>query len=586
MQMERLVLAAAVLWAVAAVRPGGAAGPRIEQLKASGTAVGRYEKFEITARIAATFENPFDPEQIEVEGEFKAPSGGVVRVPGFLYQEYTRHLEHGNEVLEKVGREVWKVRFAPVEVGRHRAFLRVRDRQGSARSDVLEFESTASRNAGFVRRSARVPTLFEFDSGQPYFPIGENICWPGPRGTYDYDDWLTALGNSGANYGRLWIGPFDCFTLERPRDHPGGPHRLGFYDLESAWRLDYVLEGARQNGAYLLLCLESFNSLRASEPFPFWQYCPYNSATGGPCKSPESFFTHPLARQLFKQRLRYLAARWAYSPNVLAWEFWNEVDIIEKYIAPQVHDWHREMARYMRRADPWKHMITTSFARSDGDEGIDGMPEMDFVQTHEYGSRDAAESLSRWSRQKVPKYGKPHIVGEFGTDWQGEGEKKDATGVCLHNGIWATALSGSAGSAMSWWWDSHVHPRDLYYHFRALSQFLENVNWIREAYRPARVECSAPGLMAIGLANQRSALVWLHNRAHTWQRVAGGEPVPPAVGASLTLTGLVDGKYALEWFDTWRGQVAKRGSAVAKNGVLELHIPEVGSDLACKVRLR
>jgi len=576
----------AVLCVLASTAARAGPGPRIERLQASARRVGQYEKFELTARIAAAFENPFDPEKIEVQAELRSPSGAVIRVPGFFYQEYERHLEQGREVLKKVGQPSWKVRIAPIEVGKYRVVLTVRDKQGSARSDTLEFESVPSRNPGLVRRSQKVPTLFEFDSGKPYFPIGENICWPGPRGTWDYDDWLAALGSNGANYGRLWIGPWDCFTLERAPKNADDPLRIGFYDLANAWRLDRVLEKARENGLYLLLCLESFNSLRASEPFPFWNHCPYNAVNGGPCKKPESFFTHPVARKFFKRRLRYLVSRWGYSPNVFAWEFWNEVDIIEKYIPPQVAAWHREMAHYLRALDPWKHMITTSFARSDGDARIDGMREMVFVQTHEYGSPDVAESLPRWSRQKVEKYGKPHFVGEFGTDWRGEGEKQDATGVCLHNAIWAAALSGSAGSAMTWWWDSHVHPRNLYYHFRALSRFLRDVDWIREAYRPAQVEVSAAGLRAIGVSNQRSSLVWLHNRAHTWQRVAKGETIEPVRAATLTVKGLADGQYAVEWFDTYAGRPLSRSAGVAEGGTLQVKPPEIASDIACKIRLR
>ena len=83
-------------------------------------------------------------------------------------------------------------------------------------------------------------------------------------------------------------------------------------------------------------------------------------------------------------------ARWSYSPAILSWEFWNEVNIIEKYISEDSVPWHREMARYLRELDPYDHLITTSWAGTEGDPDVDALPEMDYIQSHQYGARDAA----------------------------------------------------------------------------------------------------------------------------------------------------------------------------------------------------
>jgi hypothetical protein len=459
------------------------AAPRIGRVVADRRTVPRYGRVELSVDLRATYENPFDPDQVAVEGRFRGPAGRERVVPGFWYRRYRRELVGKNERVTPVGEPGWRVRFAPEEVGRYTYRVTVRDRGGEARSAEGAFTAVAGSEPGFVRVSRRNPLYFAFDDGAPYFPVGANVCWSGSRGTYDYDDWFPKYAAHGCNYARLWIGPFDLFTLERTA--PGEPGSgLGRYDLANAWRLDTVLERAEREGLRLMFCLESFNSLRTQQPYALWDRNPYNAANGGPLQRPEQFFTDERARRLFRQRLRYLVARWGYSTHLLAWEFWNEVDIIEKYVSPEVRDWHVAMSRALRELDPWQHLRTTSFARSPGDAAIDGLPEMEFVQTHRYGPQDMAADLPDWCLWKAQAYKKPHFVGEFGADAGGPRADADPTGIQLHDGIWSTALSQSAGTAMLWWWDNYIDPRNLYPHFRPLAAFLRGVDWPRARLAP------------------------------------------------------------------------------------------------------
>jgi hypothetical protein len=457
--------------------------PRIRRVAADRQTVPRYGRVELSVDLQATYQNPFDPDQVAVEARFRGPSGRERMVPGFWYQRYRRELAGNTERVTPAGEPGWRVRFAPEEVGRYTYRVMVRDPSGEARSAEGAFTAVASHQPGFIRVSRESPLHFAFDDGAPYFPIGANVCWSGSRGTYDYDDWFAKYAVHGCNYARLWLGPFDLFTLERTM--PGKPGSgLGRYDLANAWRLDTVLERAERDGLRLMFCLESFNALRIRPPYALWDRNPYKAANGGPIQRPEQFFTDEGARRLFRQRLRYLVARWGYSTHLLAWEFWNEVDIIEKYVPADVRDWHMAMSRALREMDPWKHLQTTSFAGSAGDAAIDGLPEMQFVQTHRYGPQDMAGDLPRWCLNKTRAYKKPHFVGEFGADADGPRGDADPTGIQLHNGIWSTALSPSAGTAMLWWWDNYIDPKNLYPQFRALAAFLRGVDWPRARLAP------------------------------------------------------------------------------------------------------
>jgi hypothetical protein len=462
------------------------AAPR-EGVRANARAVGQYEKLELTVALAAGYANPFDPREVEVTGRFVTPSGRTILVPGFYAQDYTRsRAADGAEVLAPRGDGGFRVRFASAETGRHEYVVTVKDRGGERTVGRGKFIVRASSHPGFVRRSPTAPTYFQYDSGTSYFAIGENVCWPGRGGTYDYDLWLNKLADAGGNYTRLWLAnEWNPVALEKRSQTQGDGDGLGRYDLRAAWRVDYVLDLARRREMRVLLCADSFNTFSAGV-FGAWKDSPYNAANGGPCKQPADVFTDPETKRLFQQRLRYLVARWGYDPTVLAWEFWNEVDLVTGYKSEPAAAWHREMADYVRSLDPWQHLLTTSFSDSPGDLAIDGLPQMDFVQTHNYGAHDIAGMVRDVTYRKLMSLGKPNYLGEFGIDWQMNEYPNDPEGLHLHNALWASLVSGSAGTAMTWWWDNYVEPRSLYHHFAPVAAFVRDVDWVGGRYQPRR----------------------------------------------------------------------------------------------------
>ncbi|MCK4297972.1 MAG: hypothetical protein KAX80_00485, partial [Planctomycetes bacterium] len=77
--------------------------------------------------------------------------------------------------------------------------------------------------------------------------------------------------------------------------------------------------------------------------------------------------------------------------------------------------------------------------------------------------------------------GKPHYVGEFGAGGD-EANLSDPEGLNLHNALWSSMLSRSAGTAMIWGWDWYVDGHDLYHRFRPVAAFAADVDWVRENY--------------------------------------------------------------------------------------------------------
>lgn len=524
--MKLIILDAFAALLVGAALASGSAFSSQEKLALRGVVpnretLPRYDTLELKLDLRATYENPFDPEQIDVQAVFTSPAGRQVRANGFLDQPFTRKLQNGAEKIEAAGVPVWKVRFTPDVVGSWTYIVRAKDRSGMVSLPEARFEVVASQKPGFIRRSELNPRGFAWDNGGPYFPIGENMCWGGGRGSFDYDDWLPELSKAGGNFIRIWMCSWNC-ALEwaeeaKGEQRNGSYHGVGVYSLDNAWKLDTILDAAERNGISVMLCLGTYGEFNEGGYFNEgqWKANPYNVANGGPCAKPQDFWTDATARKLYQRRLRYLAARYGYRTNLQSWEFWNEA----KAPAP----WVSEMARFLKgtgefngqAADPYGHLVTTTY----GDADVWKIPEIDFSQTHSYGTGNIADHgpviISEAAKDSA--YGKPHLMGEFGIDWRGPDNKYDADGkgVNLHNALWASAVSGDAGGAMIWWWDSYVHPKKLYREYTPLKRFTDEVPWARGEWKKLSVTCSggnansatnAAEVRVHGLINGRMAI--------------------------------------------------------------------------------
>lgn len=454
---------------------------------------------EIALNVTAEYSNPFDPEDINVTAFFASPSGKVVAVPAFYYQEYERSLVSNREQLTPRGAPQWRVRFTPTEVGSYKFYVEARDRWGNrGRSGTFAVEVQPSNRRGFVRVHSD-GRYFAFDDGSSAFFVGLNVCWSGSRGTFDYEEWFEAMARAGVNLVRIWMAPW-CFGIEWDQ--------LGRYNLREAWRLDYVLRLAEKYDIYVVLCLMNHGQLSTVNN-PQWGDNPYNRARGGPLSKPEEFWTSEEAKELFKKRLRYIVARWGYSTHILSWELWNEVDLTDNYDSVRAHvaQWHREMAAYLKAIDPYDHLVTTSFANPNLDPVVWSLEEIDFVTIHRYGPegfQNLAVTLHDLVAKALEKHRKPVLVTEFGIDWRWWGAPlyyQDGEGVGLHDGLWAAVMAGSPATAMSWWWDNYIHPYNLYYHFRAIAEFLRGVQPAGAGFRRLDASVILPEASALDVAN-------------------------------------------------------------------------------------
>ena len=445
--------------------------------------------------------NPFDPEAVSLQATFVLPSGRQMLVPAFRYRAYTRVLQNGTEKLSPSGEAEWRLRFTPPEPGAYTLNVQLR-LNGQTQGAPVTNGFTAAAAVDPVpipkRGYARIAgngRYFETDQGQPLPLIGACVCWHGARGTYDYDDWFESMRAAGENYARLWMCPW-AFGLEADADSRTN------YHLDRAWQLDYVLRLAERKGIYLLLCLD-YHGMFATQPDywggnNYWPKNPYNTTQGGPCATPNAFFADPNARKIYEKRLRYLVARYGYSPNLLAWEFLNEIDNEYADLTPaDVASWHGVMGDWLRANDPYHHLVTTSLTGSSDRSDIWTLPQMDFAAYHSYGQPQPAATLPGIVQSFVTRYKKPMMIGEIGTDWRGWARDKDPYLRGWRQGLWAGALGGSVGTSMSWFWEN-LHSENAYPAYRALTDFTVRTRWGRGRWEPAVFPTADPTPTKVG----------------------------------------------------------------------------------------
>ncbi len=514
--------------------------------------------FELTFPYFGNYSNPFDPAQISVQFTFTAPSGAKTVVDGFVHQSFLTNCGGPCGVLNLTPADVpqWMVRFAPDEVGTWIFVGKVEVGPIEAMGPVGQFTVEDADMPPVVTVSPADPTRLSLPDGRSFLVRGINAGWGDPLyggNIGNYDTLFTAMKAADMNATRLIMVP-ESFALEV--ENPGR------YRLQAGFLLDYALERARRAGVRAIVVIESFESLTTG-----WPESPYNVVNGGPCATPEAFWTDPTARNLFKRRLRYIAARWGYSPQILAWELWREVDRVpgadDPVVRQSIIEWHQDIITWLDAVDIRDHLVTTSLAWPAlgvgewNGAGLWALPGMDFITVHLYDLAPTDQSVTSYMAFQTAMNMKPHLVEELAvSDESGDDTlAHDSNHYGLHNGIWGSVLGGGAGAAMSWWWNEYVAANDLFSEYDTLWAVVGSLPWTE--YAAAQVTDTGEGYVVYGRQASDHAVLWVKNQGAAWccpEKPAGHAPA--SVDVELFLEGLAPGPYQIDWRDpNWYGEL-------------------------------
>ncbi len=620
--------------------PTGAPPPAptltIDTSRPAAASVASYGRFEKTFTLNRAYapDEVHDPTVIDVTATFTAPSGATHTVPAFFGTDHTLRPGTGiggSELYDPVpGTEsgVWHARFSPDETGTWRYTLRAQDkRPGQTATRVsaqMTFAVTASSARGQIERDPRDDRFLRYSDGTPYYPMGQNVAFgdgnPFNDGSHYYEPHFQSMQAAGQNWVRVWMTDFYVTAIEWNSTHWSGQYGgVGRYADVPAFRIEQILDLAEQYGLEVQLVLNDHGQF-SSHVDARWYDNPYNAANGGPVPEadPAAFFSDPTAKQLFKQRLRYLVARYGAYRDILAWELFNETQFTgsparNTFNSQQVRDdlvaWHAEMAAYLRAVDPYDHLITTS---SDIDTSVAAIwadPNIDLVQVHDYGALSGRdERFAGYAEDLSATYGKPVIIGEFGLAGNPELSFDPTTstltpdriahlvqGTAHHNSAWASAMAGSG--AMSWWWGNYIRNDTAKHRIAPDFPLNERINPpLRDFFAGedlagmglATSTISAPAsVVALGLDNGSRGFAWVRDAQNEYGSGVGpGDQAGRTItGATIALDGFADGAYRVDVHDPWGvAPIDTSRTAMASGGLLTIALPAFTRDLALKIR--
>lgn len=546
----------------------------------NGYSIDLYTKFEVILQLDADFANPYDPDDIRMDATFVSPSGEEMIVPAFYYREFDYTLDDTGQTLGWIEAFTWRVRFTPTEVGEWEFFVTAETPTDTATTMTLSFVAEESEKHGFVRTNPNSSDYLAFDDGSFFLPIGMNMAWYNDDHMADYRDWLDALSDAGGNYIRVWF-------IHYGFDFEWKDTGLGTYGgrQDRMYELDRLVEMLEERDMYMMLTLLTHAAF-STEVDSQWGDNPYNIVNGGMLEHPREFGTNEEAQRLWRMKLRYIVARWGYSPHIMAWEWWNEVNWTELANPDVLIPWIRENGDYLRDIDPYDHLITHS-GSTILDAAIWNQSTLDFVQDHIYYVNDWVDELSGIISAWQLAYDKPFFLAEYGYV---DPPEFDPLGIRLHNGLWTAPMSGALGTGMFWWWNSYIYPGDHYEHFEGISAFFagEDLSQKKWLLTPATISRNAN---VLGLQALDEALLWIVNRDYNdgyysdqYAQFGDSATFPTIDNARVTMGWLMGGTYHIEWWDTLSGEIIAEDT-VRTGGSLLLDVPPFSTSIAVKIKL-
>jgi len=412
-------------------------------------AQGTYPKIEASFNIAGLATDPFDYTVTDVRVQIVQPDSSTVSLPAFFD-----------------GGTTWRVRHTPTMAGVYSISNVTMNGSPLSVSNLQPTSWTVTgfpTSPGFVQVDPTNPRRFITSNGRRYFPVGENMAWSSP--TANATNIFPKMGAAHENWSRVWMTHFYAGNgLGLNLDWPKVNNTFGQLSLPVATNWDAIVAAADKAGIHFQMTLQHHGQYSSSVD-PNWAQNPYNAANGGFLSNPTNFFTDSTARALTKRKLRYAVARWGYSPAIMGWELFNEVQFTDAAGDGNlangqwsiIEAWHNEMATFLRSQDQYHHLITSSSVLN---EPL--WDQTDYYQHHEYptdlitGLRDAQDITSS---QPVA----PDFAGECGIN--------TTPHVGISPPIWAGIMSGQSAAAMPWYWDT-IDPNNDYFLIQAAADFV------------------------------------------------------------------------------------------------------------------
>ncbi len=615
---------------------------RLVDFEPGPDSVGQYETLTLAFGVNRPILNPFHAGEIRIDATVFPPDGETVyHVPAFYYQAFLRERGSDEGLRPTPDRYIptgpggFRIRFTPRSAGRYRYRIAVRYRSPvSGHEEAMTtsergFRVTAREARGFVRISRRDPRYFAFENGEFFYPHGHSYRspidprhyrmilrkhYPGSqrppdRGLRAYEETLPRMQASGVNSFEVWMASW-WLGLEWTSAWPGY-HGLGDYNLENAWKLDALLDLAAENGQYVHLVIDNHGKAAQKRPGEEgqvdqeWTFSPYNAenaADGGFLDMAVDLFSDDRAKDYYRDKLRYIAARWGGNPRIYGVELWSELDLIGHikgsqrriYQSPAVRQWHEEMSAWFRRHDQGRHPITTHYSGfyKNVDRELVARPFIDYITCDAYHKpNESLLALLDRTERSLSIFGKPFHITEYGGNWDASSEERLQGDLVA--GMWHAWFSHQAGTPFFWWFE-YLELAELYPQYAGLARYIEGEDKRHHADAPGEITYDyAPALSGPGaerlsiraLTDGRSTWAWIHDPRALQNLSPDPSRRPRYEEAVLVLPGRARKAHEVEIWNAWRGEIVQRGEYHPDAGrVLRIPLPPFVVHAAVKIR--
>ncbi len=433
--------------------------------------------------------NPFDPGQIDVRACFISPSGDTIWRNGFFYVDCSRDLRTNNwQILET--ELVERIRVAPHEVGnwKYKVWLHIPAANLSAESKEGTFMCNPGSRKGPVDVEKGSSQLRYRDSGEKFKSIGCNITHSSykhvsPQSSLMHLDWIEKLSNSGGNFFRLEIGAQNFLPdWESPNTYGS--------KLEELWELDHLFDRCEELGVYILMFRHHVEWQEGEDWQKIkWSNNSYHTQLG--LSTVTDYFFDSTAIHFQNMAIRYLEARYGYSPNWMGYSY-SEIDHIAGGIMKEnnldmeeavqmLRPWFENQITFMRDS-LLNNQILFSYTYADLQEFEvrgNGLFEIsDVIGFHKYGDDIRVNSGTPFGRLGVLERVRkrytdvPVFAEEIGFQSRPDMVRfYCCTDSEFHDAIWATYMMDLAGTGLHWWWDLGIFDKGYEQNYRAISEF-------------------------------------------------------------------------------------------------------------------
>lgn len=487
--------------------------------------------------------NPYNPEDADVSAVFTSPSGKTKKGIGFYFQDFRENLQK-DKFEEKFTENPWRLRFAPDEIGKWTVEVQAIIK-GQAKPIIytLQFRCVTSEHKGAIKtvktNTDKDRFLYYRQTEERFITNGMNVSSGGfftykPSQNNRQMRGVEKLAAAKANFVRFEIGAqgalpdwYDLFNYQNKQDEMYG--------------FDRLMNCAEENQIYAILFRHHVEILGDAWDVPNWKKNPYRQHFD--FKKIREYYTNPEAIKLQNNNLRYMYARWGFSPY---WSFYGYSEL-EKFINPMIEQeglsdeegiaifkkWFEDQKEYILTELNPDALFANSYGimkKPEAKKNFDGiLKASDVTSVHVYST---IKNMNFGNRAEAVEdfwdyYHQPVILEEMGIN-SDKLPLNCCTGIDFHNSLWSTTFMGSTGAGLDWWWDRGIIDMGYEIDMKELDKFLQPLKKSTQNFRPyrwadANQKSRLLETFALISEDNKEIYGWLHNASYFWRNDINNE---------------------------------------------------------------